>query len=549
MIILRDDQAALKAGVYNGWAAGNKNMLAVLPTGGGKSIIVSDIVLDNDRQGMKQAVIAHRNELVSQMSLHIARRGVYHKIIGPANIVQQITKEHRSNFEGQSFINPSANCAVGGIDTIKSRQVELQSWMQQVSRWTIDEAHHVLAGNKWGAGVSMFPNAYGLGVTATPQRADGMGLGSHHDGVFDDMVVGPSMRELINIGALTDYEIVVPLTDFQIDESAVTAGGDFSQKKMREASQRSHIVGDVVTEYCKYALGKRTIVFATDVETSNEIARNFKANGIEAASISAKTPSEVRADMVRRFRAGQIKVLVNVDLFGEGFDVPAVEVVIMARPTASLSVYLQQFGRALRTLPGKTHGLIIDMVSNVKRHGYPEKARFWSLDRRDKKAKKEKDPEDIPLTVCLQCTRPYDKPLPACPHCGFVPPLPEPSKRTLEQVDGDLILLDREKLAELRAAMELESPAAVHNKTQFVTGNEMAARGALNRQRERIEAQQALRERIEQWAGIQRHKGRSDQESYRRFYLATGVDVLSALAQPRADMEKMAEMVEGWYGK
>lgn len=546
VIILRPDQQALKQAVYDGWNAGHGNMLAVLPTGGGKSVIVSDIVLDRHQAGAKQCVIAHRKELVGQMSLHVARRGIKHRIIGAKATIAQIVAEHRREFGGKSFINPDANCTVASVDTLIARADTLKPWAAQIDDWTIDEAHHVLRANKWGKAVTMFPNARGLGVTATPRRADGYGLGSHHDGVFDAMVCGPSMRELIDMGALCDYEIAIPESDFEIDEEALAPSGDWSTKRMREASKRSHIVGDVVQEYIKRAFGKRTICFATDVETAGEMAANFNASGIPTAAVSAETPSEVRNEYIRRFRDGRLWCLVNVDLFGEGFDVPAVEVVIMARPTASLAVYLQQFGRALRTLTGKPYGLVIDHVSNWKRHGFPDKPHVWSLDRRERRAKKEPDPEDIPLTACRQCSRPYERALPACPYCGWEPPLPDPASRTLQQVDGDLMLLDRETLARMRAATQLETPGSVAERVARAAGD-MAGAGHANRMMERWQAQARLRSAIEQWGGIQRAMGRSDQEAYRRFYIALGVDVLSALALPRADMERLAGVVEGWY--
>lgn len=545
MIILRPDQQALKLAIYDGWNNGARKVLAVLPTGGGKSVVVSDIALDKHALGSVQVKIAHRNELVGQLSGHIARRGIKHRLIASASTVAATIADHRAEF-GRSFIVPDANCAVAGIDTLLARADVLKPWCEQVDHWTIDEAHHVLRTNKWGRGVSMFPNAVGLGVTATPSRADGMGLGSHADGVFDTMVIGPDMRQLINIGALSDYEIAIPESDFEIDEADLAPSGDWSTAKMREASKRSHITGDVVQSYARWSYGKRAIVFATDVETAGEMAARFNAVGIPTAAISAKTPADTRTDAIRRFRDGRYWVLVNVDLFGEGFDVPAVECVIMARPTASLSVYMQQFGRAMRVLAGKKFGLVIDHVSNWKRHGFPDKPHAWTLDRREKRAKKVKDPEEIELTACRSCSRPYERCLPACPYCGAVPPLPDLASRTLEQVDGDLMLLTADMLATMRAAITLESPAGVSQRVGMVAGD-LAAAGALARQMERHGAQQRLKDAIAQWAGIQRHRGRSDQESYRRFYLTTGVDVITAQTLPRADMDRLADQVEGWY--
>lgn len=543
-ITLRPDQERLKQGTYHAWNSGKRHVLVVLPTGGGKSIIVSDIALDVDQMRDPQCIIAHRQELVGQMSLHIARRGIKHRIIGPKSVRDEIISEHRREL-GQSFINPDAHCSVAGVDTLISRKEELADWARTVRRTTIDEAHHVLRENKWGKAVEMFPNAFSLGVTATPQRADGQGLGAHADGIYQEMLLGPGQRELIDAGSLCDYELVIPESDFHIDESAVGPSGDFTPKAQKEASERSHIVGDVVLEYIKHAYGKRGITFATDVETAGKIAAQFNLFGVPAAAVSANTPSLVRAEYIRRFRSGQIWQLVNVDLFGEGFDLPAIEVVSMARPTASLAVYLQQFGRALRTLPGKQYGLVIDHVSNYKRHNLPDKPRLWTLDRREKRAKQKPDPEEIELTRCKSCSRPYERVKLVCPHCGAAPPLPEPGSRTVQQVDGDLRLLDRATLEKMRKATELMSPAAVGNRAGFAAGAG-AASARVNSQIERIQAQNRLKEAFAWYVGHQRAKGREDAETDRRIYLTLGMTSLDALALPRADMEKIADTVEGW---
>jgi len=549
LITLRPDQAALKQGIYDHWQSGAQNVVGVLPTGGGKSIIVSDIVLDRHNQGARQCIIAHRNELVGQMSMHVARRGIKHRIIGSKSTIAGIVQEHRAEF-GRSLVNPDAGCAVGSVQTIVSRADDLKQWAAQIDDWTLDEAHHLLRENQWGQAVRLFTNARGLGVTACTIRADGMGTGRHADGLFDAMVVGPNMRELIDLGGITDYEYVVAESDFSIDDDAVTAKGDFSPKKMTAASKGSHIVGDVVEQYIKWCAGKRAIVFATDVETANDMAARFNAAGIAAASVSAKTDTLVRRDMIRRFRDGRLHVLVNVDLFDEGFDVPACEAVILARPTMSLNKYLQMCGRALRIFAGKQYGLIIDMVSNYKRHtllitGRPVPQ---TLDRREKRAKRAVDPDDIPPRACGECSRPYERALPRCPYCGAEPPLPAPGARSLEQVDGDLMLLDRERLAQMRAAMALEAPGDMETRVAHAAGP-VAGAGARKRQQDKIAAQGRLQAAIEQWAGVRRHMGDTDQVSHRRLWLATGMSALDMLAADRstADYERDATMIEGWY--
>jgi DNA repair protein RadD len=538
-------QSKMESDVYSAWDNGARNVLAVLPTGGGKSVVIRRIVTRKNALGAMQCVIAHRTELVSQLAMHVAECGIKHRIIAPREIVADITAEQRALFGGRSFVNPDAICTVAAVDTLLARQEQLAPWAKQVDDWTIDEAHHVLRLNKWGRAVEMFPNATGLGVTASPDRADGMGLGRYHDGLFDHMVIGPDMRQLIDMGALSDYELVCPESDLVVDDDDFNKEGELSPKKGRLASKKSHIVGDIVQRYVQFAFGKRAIVFVTDVETANEVAANFNAVGIAAAAVNGETHKTTRREMIKRFRDGRLTVLINVDLFGEGFDVPACEVVIMARPTGSLAVYLQQFGRALRILAGKRFGMIIDMVSNYKRHGFPDKPHYWTLDRRDKKAKKEKDPEEIPLTSCKSCSRPFERFHTACPYCGAPVEPPAGVIRTLDVVDGDLVLLDTATLAAMRAATVLDSPAAVGAAAAHVAGP-MAGKGAVNRSIERHAAQQRLSAAFAQYAGCQRAKGRDDRSTHKRIYLTLGVDVLTALALPRADMEAIANKVEGW---
>lgn len=554
--ILRDYQARQKTGIYEAWNNGARNVLAVLPTGGGKSVEISALQHEyafephyfppQARNGYS-AIIAHRQELVGQMSMHVASAGIKHRIIGPKNVVAAIVAQHRQEF-GRSFIDPTARASVAGVDTLVARKTELEQWAQQVGFWTIDEAHHVLKENKWGKAVEMFPNAFGLGVTASPERPEGNGLGTKAlggAGVFDEMVVGPSLRELIDMGALTDYELALPESDFDVEHLRITASGDFSPEQMREASAASQIVGDVVEQYIRLAYGKRGIVFATDVKTASEMAERFAIYGIPAVAISGKTDGDLRIEYIRRFRAGKIWVLVNVDLFGEGFDVPAIEFVSMARPTASLIVFLQQIGRALRLLPGKRVGLIIDHVSNFKRHGFPDRPRVWSLASRERRRNKVSDPDDMPVKVCSECRRGYSAVLRGCPYCGHVP-VPVGGGRSIEQVDGDLMLLDADTLAKMRAAAALEAPGVVATRAGFAAGP-AAAGGALARQQERIASQTALKDAIAVWAGYQRALGRPDEQSYRRFYHAThGIDVISALALPRVEMDKLRGEIETW---
>ncbi len=542
MIKYRDYQVQMVDDINQSWREGAKVVMPVLPTGGGKTVVFSGILAAE--RGASVA-IAHRQELVGQMSLALARCGVLHRIIAPPSIIKDIIQSHVTEL-GKSYYQHQARCAVAGVDTLLRRTKELAVWLGHVKLWIVDEGHHLIRGNKWGKATELFPNARGLAVTATPIRASGEGLGRHADGLVDVMVEGPSMRDLITAGWLTDYRVFCPPNDIKLEDVPVSeATGDYNQVKLVNAIRKSHIVGDIVGHYQRIAPGKLAVVFASDVQTATEIAGQFNAAGVVARVVSATTPDLERSQILRDFRAGKIRVLTNCDLFGEGYNLPAIEVVIMARPTESLALYYQQFGRALRPMDGKDKAIIIDHVGNVIRHGLPDMPRAWSLDRRDRKARDSK-PDGIPLRTCLNvtCLQVYERVLPACPYCGAKPVIGDRSAP--EFVDGDLTELDPLALSRMRREVARVDMSA--NDYRIELNKKMCPRVALapnvRRHIDRQQAQAGLRSAIAQWAGIWKAKGASDAESYRRFYHAFGVDVLSAMALGKDDAMALSERID-----
>ena len=557
--ILRYFQTDIKREIYAAWNARLKNVLAVLPTGTGKTVVFSDILAEH--LGASCA-IAHRQELVSQISTALAREGVYHRIIGPNSVVKLCVNLHMSEL-GRSFFDPQARCAVAGVDTLIRRKEQLGPWLQDVTLWVMDEAHHVLKKNKWGLAVEMFPNAKGLGVTATPTRTDGYGLGRDFDGVFDALLVGLEMRDAINQGYLTDYRIFAPPSNLDLSTVSISAStGDYSRVKMVAAVKKSQIIGDIVAHYLRIAPNKLGVSFLPDVETAVNTANKFNTAGIPAAVVSAKTPASERISTLRKFKNRELLQLVNVDLFGEGFDLPAVEVVSFGRPTQSFSLYCQQFGRVLRLMlladylknwdaydlnqrlsiiaaSTKPTGIIIDHVNNCLKHGLPDTLKQWSLTRREKRTN-----NGTPLLkICQLCTAAYERFLTACPCCGHIP---EPSLRSgPEFVDGNLQELDAATLAKMRGDI-----ATIDRNAEDYRA-ELAAKGApiigqmahVKRHVKRQETQATLRDSIAWWAGFQRAAGRSDPESYKRFYLKFGLDVLTAQTLNTADALKLTERV------
>jgi hypothetical protein len=382
-----------------------------------------------------------------------------------------------------------------------------------------DEAHHIQQKNKWGRAAAMFENARGLGVTATPLRADGRGLSRATDGLMDQLVTGPPMRSIIERGYLSDYRIFAPTTtDLDLSNVTITSTGDYSKPKLIKAVRKSTIIGDVIGTYQKYAVGKLGITFATDVDTAADIADEYRGSGVPAEVVSYKTNDTARSEILRRFRNRNILQLVNVDLFGEGFDLPAVEVASFARPT-------QSYG---------------DHVGNVVRHGLPDSVRTWSLDRR---VKRQQHSETIPVRACPNCTYVYLKTLAACPDCGYAP---KPQSRSAPQhVDGDLTELDAETLARMRGDADRSVMDPVAYRADLIRkGCPLVGLGRnIRNHNARRAAQIELREAIGVWGAYRRREGLADSESYKRFYFKFRIDVLSAQSLGTADALALAERV------
>lgn len=547
------------------WDAGAHNVLAVLPTGAGKTVLFAQVVADHPGPA---CAIAHRQELVSQISLALARNHVRHRIIGPKPLIKFIIRQHMRE-TGSSYYDANNAVAVAGVDTLLRRTDQLADWLRSVTLWIMDEAHHILGTNKWGKAAQLFPNAKGLGVTATPERADGKGLGRHADGIIDEMVVGPSLRWMIDEGYLTDYKIYAPSSDMQVSDDMISqTTGDYNAQKLAKAAKQSHIVGDVVAHFTRHCFGKRGVTFYPDVELAAEGARQFTAAGIPAEVVSAKTQDEIRAASISRLKSGDLKQLTNVDIFGEGFDLPTIDAVSMARHTASFSLFCQQVGRALRPVyaPGydlgtregrlaaiangpKPYAVILDHVGNVKRHAVARELddgrvvidvchRVWSLDGRDKRSQGSPD-DAIPLTYCLnpECLKPYEVVKPRCPHCGVKP---EPARRDApEFVDGDLTEMDPSAFGEI-----LKERARIDATPQYPAGASPVVKASIAKKySERQQAQAALRQSIAWWAAWQKQKGRSDAEGYRRFWHAFGIDVATAQTLGAREAGELADKV------
>jgi superfamily II DNA or RNA helicase len=416
-IVLRDYQSDL---IYRTREAMRRHRAVLLqaPTGAGKTALSAHMLGTAQAKGLRCAFINHRVELIEQSALTFQKVGIPYGIIA-------------AGFDQQ----PWARVQICSIDTLRSRLSRTTAFDFIV--W--DECHHVAA-KTWGSVMAAFPGARHVGLTATPERLDGKGLEKY----FQALVEGPKVRWLIDNGFLCDYRAYAPSAP---DLSGIKAvAGDFNKGQLGEAMSTSTVVGDAVSHYQRYAAGKRAVMFCVSIKHSQRMVEAFRARGISAVHIDGQMPRGLRASAIADFRAGRIDVLSNVDLISEGFDLPAMEAVILLRPTQSLGLYLQQVGRSLRTDEGKSHAVILDHAGNIARHGLPCLDRPWSL--QGKAARKKREAE-VPIKQCPACFHVH-APRPTCPNCGH---LYEVQPRQLEEVEGTLKEVDLAAERERQAAM------------------------------------------------------------------------------------------------
>lgn len=883
-IKLRPYQDEVVTKLYNLWDKDeNLNVMLQLPTGSGKSIIIAKLIQELRDKNHKVILQVHRKELVSQLSLTLCKFGLVHNIIAPTNVARQIIGLQRLEFNKQ-FYHSNSPIIVGSVDTINARADRLVPVLSGIRYVITDEAAHVLKDNKWGRALKLLPNTINIGFTATPHRLDKKGLGSETDGIYDRIVTGPTTRWLIDNKFLSKYKVVAPPSDFaERIEHVKTNTSDYSSEAIKNAAEGSQIIGDVVENYIKFANGTQAIVFAPTLVIGQEMADKFNFAGVPAKFLSSLSTDAERFNSTQDFANNKIQVLLNVDLFDEGYDclkcdtevltpngwknhyemrgeshcyawnpitekiqivnvdrvierqtranekflniesqhvdisvtenhniywrskdyytknfrseehtvskakniykyqkpwslpisgemnfkgidltddeiefigwgltdaylgksnltifqskpkyvieirnllnrlnwsyhesitpkekLPNVygykanfdahrflvhinnrfkqlkeflnkdelnpklhemtrrqfkilwdtmmkangtrqgnkngklcttrkhhadffmhmgtlrgyammygtynakltntlvynlglrdsqyiqmtkrdkrgakfslktenpqvvwcltnklgtlitrrngkiailgncpvkegkriiETVILARPTMSLGKYLQQIGRALRPSPNKEYAIIIDHVSNVKRHGLPCKERKWSLDRPSKREKSKSM-----VRTCVECLSVYDRTETQCPYCGAeaitkssgegrVPPV---------QVDGDLELIDVETIRELEAKTILESPDSVAQRVTAAAGI-IAGKSAAKKQRERIETQNLLKDKIAQWAGELKAKGMDDRSIHKEYFLRFDQTIAESLSEPNLQMQNTIEELD-----
>jgi DNA repair protein RadD len=551
MLKLRDYQLKFKAALLQAWTQ-YRSVLGVLPTGGGKTMVFSSIVHEHKGAAI---VVVHRREILAQISISLAKVGTLHRVVAPPKTVAMIRRKHLLLFK-KSFVEPSAPVGVASVQTLTSQATSkdprLKAWLQQVTLAVFDEGHHYVEAGFWARAVHLFERAKLLFVTATPERADGTGLGLGDGGFAEVMVEGPTPKELIERGHLSKYVYYAPDAGFDVGDVPLTASGEFNAAAMRARVIEAKLVGKLADLYLKWAPGTKAIAFVESIDTANEVAADFVTKGVNAVALSSKTDEGERERALTAFEHGDVMVLINVDLFDEGFDVPAAVTCLIGRATMSLAKYMQMVGRVLRTAEGKEKAIIIDAVGNWDRHGQVTWPRRWTLKGREKGENAASDkPKQKVCTGTVEapgCTQPYEAFRLACPHCGMVP---EPADRSsLECVEGDLSALDLDALDALFAAKEKANVEEDEFRRGLYARNVPAIghNAQVTRFRATKYRREVLRHLMAWWGGCQ-PGDRMPAEKQKRFFLRFGVDVLTAETLGLRETDDLIEKIAKKFDK
>jgi DNA repair protein RadD len=400
---LRPYQLDAVEGLRNSMRAKHKRILLVVPTGGGKTLIATDVIKSAVAKHRRVLFVAHRRELIEQASSKLYGAGIPHGLI--------LSEKDES---------PLERVQVASVQTLESRVFKRKSKELPPADVVIfDEGHHAVSPT-WLRLAESYPEAVLIGLTATPVRGDGKGLGH----LYTDMVLGPSISWLTNhpdkyLVPVRYYEPSLPdLYGLKI------LAGDYNQKQLDERMNRPKLVGDVVANWGEIAADRKTVVFASSVDHSIHLAREFQREGVAAEHLDGKTAINERERILIDLASGRLQVVVNCAVLTEGWDMPDVSCCVLARPTKSLGLYLQCAGRVLRPAPGKADTLLIDHSGALREHGRIDSPFQWSLDTKEKIAtreRKRKEKQPAKSITCEKCSAVYQGQR-LCPECGHTPP-------------------------------------------------------------------------------------------------------------------------------
>ena len=391
---------------------GVKSILIQSPTGSGKTALTAHMIGASANKGIPSFFVVHRRELLYQSAKTFDEVGIQHGFIA-------------SGFPP----DPRPLVQIASIQSLARRLDKVKT--PKLIVW--DEVHH-LASKSWSGVHRNYPDAIHIGLTATPQRLDGKGLGDW----FTHMIHGPSVAGLIEQGYLSPYKAYAPTTIST--DGLHTQMGDYVTSEIVKLVDKPTITGDVIAHYKRLASGKRALIFCASIKHSAHVVEQFNLAGIPAEHVDGETGKFDRDAAMKRFNEGKTLVISNVELFGEGLDIPSIEAVILLRMTQSLGLSLQQIGRVLRPGEGKT-AIILDHVGNLQRHGLLDEDREWSLSGRERN--KSDKSQDTPVRTCPKCFAVMKAAIVKCKYCGYV--FEVESREVLER-EGELVEVDKEMM-------------------------------------------------------------------------------------------------------
>jgi len=395
------------------WYRGKRRPLLVFPVGSGKTVMFSYFSSEVAKKGKRTLILAHRNELLDQVSETLGKFDVRHTFIA-----------------ADRYYDYRVNTHVGSVFTVAKRLDSLPEYDVII----VDEAHHSTLNTTWGKILARYPKAFVIGVTATAWRLSGESLGD----IYDDLIVGPSVADLIARGFLSPYRLYAPGS---IDDSKVrSVAGDYNKAQLERVSNRPSITGDAIKHYRKHADQKRAVAFCVTLAHAQSVCAKFNAAGVRSEIIDGTMEREARRSLVNRFKSGETTLMVSVDVVSEGFDLPAIECVISLRKTKSLSLWIQQTGRGLRKLEGKKEAIILDHAGNSLMHGLPDDPRTWSLVG-EEPGRSRSDSSDA-VRVCPSCFAAQRPGTDECIYCGA--PF-EIRARKITESDEELVEVDVSK--------------------------------------------------------------------------------------------------------
>jgi superfamily II DNA or RNA helicase len=410
---------------------GIRSVVLVAPCGAGKTTIAAEIIDSAFHRGKSVLFIANREELVNQASARLSQYGIHHGII----------KAGRRP-------SPGNRVQVASIQTLIRRTLPPADLI------FVDECHGA-ASESYAKVLGAYPKATILGLTATPWRLDGKGLGD----VFDGMIVVCQPRELIDCPhpMLVEPRVFAPSVP-KVKGIAIR-GGDYDQVAIQELMATRAAVEEIINTWQARAAHLQTVVFASGVEHSRMIQEAFKAIGIPAEHLDANTAGHERTRIITGLANGTIQVVTNCGILIAGWDAPKMSCAILARPTQSLTLYLQQVGRVLRVAPGKSTAIVLDHAGCTEMHGYATDDREWTLAGRQTK------PGGAPVKTCPKCYASLPSATQVCPVCGNVFAPPEAG----EEEDDEP--LDARELVEITPTLLRERAARIYDRVKAAGGD------------------------------------------------------------------------------